>query len=123
MTPCQYPENAGLFLEPCPECQSVRVCESGDDFDGEVSCNDCGLSTYQCYGTKTAINVWNGRLNFKKWEKPSEKVRDIVVEGLIHNIETTSGVNLAELEITIPYKIGLNCPSVGRYKITFEKIA
>jgi hypothetical protein len=119
MTPCQYPENAGLFLEPCPECQSTHVCESGDDFDGEVSCNDCGLSTYVCYGTKNAINVWNGRLNFKNWEKPS---KTITVEGTVHSITISSFCKTTELEITIPCDINDTNLEAGKYKITFEKI-
>lgn len=68
MTPCKYPENGGLFLEPCPNCSSTDVEESGDYCDGEVSCNNCGLYTYVCYGTKNAIRVWNKRINTDKWK-------------------------------------------------------
>lgn len=65
--PCQYPENKDLFLESCPNCSSNDVEESGDDFDGQVTCECCGLSTYVCYGTKNAIRVWNKRINTNKW--------------------------------------------------------
>ena len=67
MTRCTLPENHELSLTPCPDCGSLDVEESGDDFDGMVNCSKCGLATYLCYGTKTAIKVWNERINRIYW--------------------------------------------------------
>lgn len=64
---CKYPENSGLYLLPCPNCNSEDVEESGDDFDGDVSCNNCSLTTHTCYGTKAAIRVWNKRSHTECW--------------------------------------------------------
>jgi len=64
---CSLPENNNLFLTLCPKCSSNNIEESGDDTDGMVNCNDCGLATYYCYGTKAAINVWNKRKNMELW--------------------------------------------------------
>jgi uncharacterized Zn finger protein len=64
---CNLPENKDLFLCSCPECGSDDVEESGDDFDGVVGCNKCGLMTYHCYGTKAAISVWNKRKKLELW--------------------------------------------------------
>lgn len=65
MTPSRYHE--GIFILPCPYCNSTDVEESGDDFDGEVSCNTCSLGTPTFYGTKNAINAWNERKYFDRW--------------------------------------------------------
>jgi hypothetical protein len=54
-------------LNPCPNCNSLNVEVNGDDFDADVYCNDCSLCTPVCFGINTAVNVWNGRVNTKKW--------------------------------------------------------
>jgi hypothetical protein len=54
-------------LEPCPHCTGNNIQVEGDDFDGDVFCNDCKLCTYVCYGTRNAIRVWNGRIRIKEW--------------------------------------------------------
>lgn len=67
MTKCRYPENNELFLLPCPNCHSTNVQEGGDDFGGDVGCNDCTLTTPVFYGTKGAINAWNNRKYMDRW--------------------------------------------------------
>lgn len=65
MTKSKYhPE---LVITSCPNCNSTSVQEGGDDFDGDVSCNDCSLTTPNFRGTKAAINAWNKRLYMDKW--------------------------------------------------------
>ena len=66
---CKLPENQYLILLPCPECDALTVEESGDDFDGDVSCLNCGLLTPLCYGTKAAIRMWNDRKNIEDWDR------------------------------------------------------
>lgn len=56
-----------LTIEPCPHCNSTNVSEGGDDFDGDVACNDCSLATPSFCGTKAAINAWNKRLYKDQW--------------------------------------------------------
>lgn len=68
MIKCQYPENSHLYLLPCPNCNSINVEENGDDIDGTVNCNVCGLCTPVLFGTKSAIHAWNKRLFMHKWE-------------------------------------------------------
>jgi len=63
------PESKQLL--PCPRCKSTNVSVSGDDFDGDVGCEDCKLETYVCYGIKNAVNVWNNRINMDRWRQPS----------------------------------------------------
>lgn len=63
----------GVYIEPepltaCPNCNSMDIEASGDDFDGMVNCNYCQLETYICYGTNAAIKVWNKRLNTHLWQ-------------------------------------------------------
>lgn len=64
-TPAKTKE--GLFLIECPNCGSLNIEDSGDDFDGEVNCNYCGLCTGICYGTESAIYIWNNRLKIERW--------------------------------------------------------
>jgi hypothetical protein len=56
-----------IQLEPCPYCTGTNIEVGGDDFDGDVCCNDCLLCTYVCYGTRNAIRVWNGRIRIAEW--------------------------------------------------------
>jgi hypothetical protein len=63
MTPSKYDN---LLIAPCPNCQSTDIEDSGNDCDGMVNCNYCGLMTPICYGTKSAIKVWNERRIMEK---------------------------------------------------------
>ena len=65
MTQSQY--DPLLFIDVCPCCNSANVEDSGDVCVGTVSCNVCGLSTWNCFGTKHAINIWNKRLHMDQW--------------------------------------------------------
>lgn len=56
-----------LTLFPCPKCNSQNLEIGGDDSDGDVICHNCGLITPVCYGTKSAISIWNKRDNWQNW--------------------------------------------------------
>lgn len=81
MTNCRYPENSDLFLLPCPNCHSTNIQEGGDDFDGDVGCNDCTLTTPVFIGTKSAINAWNKRKYMDRWIylDDGEKAREFMI--------------------------------------------
>lgn len=81
MIKCKYPENSDLFLLPCPNCHSTNIQEGGDDFDGDVGCNDCCLTTPNFYGTKSAINAWNNRKYMDRWSylDDADKARQYMI--------------------------------------------
>lgn len=58
---------------PCPSCKSSNTVASGDDCDGMVNCEDCSLSTPICYGTKSAILIWNAQTFMEQWCFMDEK--------------------------------------------------
>lgn len=60
-------------LLPCPKCGSTNVKVSGDDFDADIVCNNCGLLTLRCHGTSSAIKFWNSRKNINTWEYIDDK--------------------------------------------------
>lgn len=47
-----------LHIEPC-SCGNLHPDVMGDDFNADVSCDLCTLTTPSCYGTKHAISFWN----------------------------------------------------------------
>jgi hypothetical protein len=51
-----------LHIEPCP-CGNPSPEVSGDDFDADVSCDECGRYTPVCNGTWGAIKYWNRERN------------------------------------------------------------
>lgn len=67
--PCFYPENEGLTLSPCPRCGSSNVREFGDDFDGDVGCEDCDLTCPTCNGTHSAVAYWNACVKDGRWKE------------------------------------------------------
>lgn len=68
-----------LTLNSCPNCKSIDITIGGDDFDGDVMCNECKLVTPVCYGTKGAILTWNKAANWQTaWDflKDNNEISD-----------------------------------------------
>ena len=66
---CHYPENQGFGLSSCPRCGGSNVREHGDDFDGDVACEDCDLTCPVCLGTRSAVSYWNACAKDGRWKE------------------------------------------------------